>query len=68
MALDTGFKDIDLLNTVCNDMKVGANIGCSGEFRAASTSTNAPKSHNQGEKVSNTNCEYCECYWATRKT
>ena len=25
MAIDTGFKDIDLLNTVCNYMKVGAN-------------------------------------------
>ena len=60
MAVYTGFKDIDLLNTFCNDMKVRANIGCSGEFRAASTSTNAPSSYNQGEQVRDAICEWLE--------
>ena len=60
MAIDTGFKDIDLLNTVCNDLKVGADIGCSAEYRAASTSTNAPSSYNQGEKVSDAICEWLD--------
>ena len=66
MAIDTGFKDIDLLNTVCNDLKVGADIGCSAEYRAASTSTNAPSSYNQGEKVSDAICEWLDQGYAIR--
>ena len=58
MAIDTGFTDMDLLNVVCNDLKVGANIGCSEEFRGSSTATNAPSSFNQGEKVSDAICEW----------
>ena len=43
MAIDTGFTEIDLLNVVCNTLKVGANIGCSEEFRGSFTATSVRK-------------------------
>jgi hypothetical protein len=37
-----GVYDWVLLDTVCRDLSTGANIGCTGAFREASCSSNAP--------------------------
>ena len=34
-----------LLELVCRDLTAGADIGCRGAFRGASTSSNAPSAH-----------------------
>ena len=60
MAIDTGFHDTKLLEQVYNDLKSGANIGCSEEYRVASTATNALSAHEQGEKVSEAICEWID--------
>ena len=44
-AIDTGFKDRDLLKQVCDDLRVGADIGCREEYRVESTSSIMPLQH-----------------------
>lgn len=58
MAIDTGFKDRDLLKQVCDDLRMGADIGCREEYRVESTSSNAPSAYADGEKVSDAICEW----------
>ena len=52
LALKNGFRDIPLLESICNDLTVGADIGCKGSFRSPSRSTNAPSSYEFGPHVS----------------
>lgn len=51
MALETNFGNINLLETICNDLRCGANIGCKGPYRLPSTSTNAPSAFENGPHV-----------------
>ena len=53
LALETGFKDLVLLEAIVNDVKNGAKIGCKEEFRNPSSATNAPSAfeNGAGEKV-----------------
>ena len=49
---ESGFKDVQLLGKIIADVREGARIGCTGEARAPSRSTNAPSAFEDGEKVS----------------
>ena len=52
LALKNGFRDLDLLEEICQDLTLGANIGCKGVYRNPSRSTNAPSSFEFGPHVS----------------
>ena len=52
LALLNGFADRKLLVKICDDLRSGANIGCTGPFRQGSHSTNASSSLKYGEQVS----------------
>ena len=52
LALLNGFADRKMLVKICNDVKSGANIGCTGPFRQGSYSRNASSSGDYGEQVS----------------
>jgi len=47
----TGYRDREILNKVCEDLKNGADIGCKGDFREASASQNAPSAFEYAEEV-----------------
>lgn len=51
LALESGFEDLELLETVCEDLRWGADIGCRGTYRQPSRATNAPSAYEDGEKV-----------------
>ena len=51
LALESNFRDVTLLETICKDLHTGANIGCSGASRLPSTSTNAPSAFEFGPHV-----------------
>ena len=51
LALESSFKDLDILNNIICDLVNGAKIGCKGKFRNPSRATNAPSAHDDGEKV-----------------
>ena len=42
LAMAVGVTDVARLDIVCNDLRVGANIGCTGAYREPSRSANAP--------------------------
>jgi hypothetical protein len=46
-----GCSDRDRLNTVCRDIENGADIGCRGEYRNPTTSSNAPSAIQHGAEV-----------------
>jgi hypothetical protein len=45
LAIETGFQDLNLLATVCNDLRHGATIGCREQFRKHSVSSNAASAY-----------------------
>ena len=51
LALETDFRDLNLLELICKDLRAGANIGCTGAARLASSSTNAPSAYEFGPHV-----------------
>jgi hypothetical protein len=51
LAEQVGYPDTEMLNTVCNDLQHGADIGCSGKFRRASRSANSASAISYGEQV-----------------
>lgn len=64
LAIDAGFEDRELLEVVYSDLKFGARIGCQGEFRNPSKSTNAPSAFEFGERVSDSICEWLKAGYA----
>ena len=58
LATAAGFADKPLLETVCNDLSVGARIGCSGSFRLPSKATNAPSAYENGKQVTDAICDW----------
>ena len=52
MALDCNYPYEDLLEEIVNDIRFGANIGVSNEYRVVSNSTNAPSALEIGDRVS----------------
>ena len=62
LALQCNFPNIALLNTICNDLTNGADIGCSGASRLPSLSTNAPSAFEYGEHVTDAIAD-----WITKK-
>ena len=57
-AIASNFPDKTLLNQICLDIKVGADIGCRGIFREPSTATNAPSAIDNGYRVSDSIAEW----------
>ena len=55
-----GFKDETLLQTVCNDLRNGAAIGCKGRFRNPSLATNAPSAFTDGRQVTDAICDWLQ--------
>ena len=51
LALESNFRDVILLETICKDLHTGANIGCFGASRLPSFSTNAPSAFEFGPHV-----------------
>ena len=51
LANETDFPHRDILNAVCKDLTEGATIGCEGEARLPSSSTNAPSAYEFGPHV-----------------
>lgn len=51
LALQNGFKDRKLLSSICSGIIHGENIGCKGQPREKSWSSNAPTSLQFGEQV-----------------
>ena len=51
LAERVGYPDAETLNQVCEDLMRGADIGCTGEFRLASRSSNARSALDAGEQV-----------------
>ena len=51
LALEAGWKDLDLLEKICSDLRFGADLGCRGEVRKAGRARNAPSAYKDGEKV-----------------
>ena len=47
LAERVGYPDAETLNQVCEDLMRGADIGCTGDFRLASRSSNYVTSFNQ---------------------
>ena len=52
LALQHGFNDLELLESICTDLRFGADIGCEDPFREPTKSTNAPSSFEYGPHVS----------------
>ena len=52
LAFETGFPDRTLIETIANDIKSGARIGCTGVYRSPTTASNAPSAIQNGERVS----------------
>jgi hypothetical protein len=51
LAWAVGFKDMELLETVCQDLTIGADIGCKGPARLPTVSGNAPSASEFGQHV-----------------
>ena len=51
LGLESNFPDLQLLNTICLDVSMGADIACRGDYRLPSRATNAPSAFLEGEKV-----------------
>ena len=51
LAERVGYPDAEKLNQVCEDLMRGADIGCTGDFRLASRSSNARSALDAGEQV-----------------
>jgi hypothetical protein len=51
LARATGCADWERLEVVCTDLRQGADIGCSGRFRNASVSSNAPSAYQYPHEV-----------------
>ena len=70
LAVRYGFNDLTLLDTIRNDLKGGAEIGCKGKFRNLSKATNAPSAYENGAQVTNAICNWLSkgfaCKWACK--
>ena len=62
LALECNFINTALLDTICNDLTFGADIGCSGTSRLPSVCTNAPSAFEYGEHVTDAIAD-----WITKK-
>jgi hypothetical protein len=51
LAWSVGYRDLELLELVCRDLTDGADIGCRGQARNASVSTNAPSAFDFPEQI-----------------
>ena len=51
MATETGFPHSNILDKICKDLSIGADIGCVGNARSPSYSTNAPSAFEYGPHV-----------------
>jgi len=51
LAFDTGFPNLTILDDICKDLSSGADIGCVGNARYPSFSTNAPSAFEFGPHV-----------------
>ena len=51
LAIETGYPHLDILDSVCKDLSTGAIIGCVGDARRPSSSTNAPSAFEFGPQV-----------------
>ena len=60
LALQTGYMKTDILRKVINDLRYGAKIGVSENYRVESSSTNAPSAIECGEKVTDALLEWLE--------
>ena len=58
MAVVAGYGDKQTLSKVFSDLTEGARIGCIGEFRKPSVSTNATMAYESGEQVSDAIAEW----------
>ena len=58
LAVSYGFKDLAMLDTIKNDLKYGAEIGCKGKFRNPSRATNAPSAYENGAQVTDAICDW----------
>jgi hypothetical protein len=52
LAMAVGCEDDSRLGLVCRDLEKGANIGCEGEYRMSSVSSNAPSAYEYPLQVS----------------
>ena len=57
MALDCNYPYNDLLKEIVNDIRFGAKIGVSNEYKVVSNSTNAPSTLEYGDRVSDSLCK-----------
>ena len=51
LARACGYRDMETVERVCNDLRNGADIGCKGECRNPSTSGNAPSAFEYPEEI-----------------
>ena len=58
LAVSYGFNDLALLDTIRNDLKFEAHIGCKGKFRNPSKATNAPSAYENGAQVTDAICDW----------
>ena len=57
-AIASGFQDLALLEKVCTDLSIGADIGCKEPFRSPSVATNAPSAYENGPQVTDAICDW----------
>ena len=60
LALECGFTNLALLDTICADLEYGADTGCRGIFRKPGTASNAPSAYENGQKVSDSIADWCQ--------
>ena len=60
LALDAGYLDIETLGKIHRDLTEGAKIGCTGNYRNRSRSTNAPSAFEHGHEVSDAIAEWIQ--------
>ena len=60
LALEAGGVDPVTLQKACEDLVSGAKLGCRGDARLPIKATNAPNAFEDGEKVSDTICDWIQ--------
>ena len=58
LAKQVGYPDSELLEKVTKWIKFGADIGCTGDYRLASTARNSKSALEEGNKVTDSICDW----------